>query len=501
MFATYSFDSSLSPVLDTVLDAVVLMSTDGLIVGWNGVAENIFGWSASEAHGRPLGDLIVPEQHRQAHREGLKRLAAGGEAHVLNRRIEITALRRDGREIPIELSITTAPSASGAIFVGFIRDISERREVEAGMERQARVSRVLFEITSMAAESGSFEDALRTAIEAICEITGWPVGHAFVIPSGNPNVLRSSGIWVEAEAGVAKSLRDATDAIVFGPGVGLPGIIINSGEPRWVCDTDAEVNFPRKGKGFRGAFGFPLKHKGRLIAILEFFSKSEAAPDPAVLLTVRTLGEQVGRVFERMRTQDQQRLLIHELNHRVKNILSVVQAIAHQTIRKATSTDEAFALFSGRLRAVAHAQDVLVSDNAESATLSQLIDAELRGTGVSTDRVTVIGPEVKVSARNAVTISLAIHELCTNAFKYGALSVEDGSVCITWQIVPDLTGPKLHFEWRETGGPPVAKPSRKGFGSTLLEHAVASELGGKMTIEYPRQGIICRFVGSMPAPA
>jgi len=492
----FDVDPLLAPLLATVLDAVVVMTAEGVISGWNECAEKTFGWSWPEASGRLLGDMIVPEEHRKGHKDGLERLASGGQPHILNRRIEITALHRDGHEIPVELSITTAPSSLGPVFVGFIRDISERRAAETQIERQALENRLMFEIASMASESDSFDTALLKALEAICEITGWPVGHAFVVPSGNPNVLRSSGVWVEAEFGIADALRASTAAIDFVPGLGLPGRILSSGLPIWVSNTDSDVNFPRKGEGFLGAFGFPLKQDGRVIAILEFFSKCEAPPKTEVLLTVRALGEQVGRVFERKRTQDHQSLLLYELDHRVKNILSVVQAIARQTFRRASSLEEANDIFRGRLTAVAKAQDVLVSQNVEGATLSEIINGALHGSGVSADRVKTDGPEISISARNAVTISLAIHELCTNAFKYGALSVETGSISIAWGIDARM-GKTFHFEWREQGGPTVATPEHKGFGSSLLERGLAGELGGELTLDYAPTGVVCKFTAPL----
>jgi PAS domain S-box-containing protein len=105
---------ALAPILNTVLDAVVVMSEDGRISAWNGVAEEIFGWPQEEAVGKLMSELVVPHQHRVAHEEGLVRLNAGGAPRVLNRRIEITALRKDGTEIPVELSITTAASGATA---------------------------------------------------------------------------------------------------------------------------------------------------------------------------------------------------------------------------------------------------------------------------------------------------------------------------------------------------------------------------------------------------
>ncbi len=495
----FAVHPSLAPVLETVLDAVVVITPHGQICGWNRVAEHVFGWSNAEANGKLLADLIVPAAHRAAHAKGLSRLASGGTARVLNRRIEISAICRDGREIPIELSITTAPNGAGTVFVGFIRDISDRRDAEARLARQALETRLMFEIAQFAADSESFESALARALEAICEITGWPVGHAFVVSAASPCALVSSAVWHEAQPGLADALQKATESINFDSGVGLPGRILRSGEPQWISNTDADGNFPRRGKGFLGAFGFPLKRDRKIIAILEFFSQSAAPPQPEILLTVRALGEQVGRVFERNRTLDHQRLLLRELNHRVKNILAVVQAIAQQTFRRAGSVDEAYSTFRGRLMAVAHAQDVLVSQKLGHAALRQVIKGALKGSGVAEDRFTITGPRVPVSARNAVTVSLGIHELCTNAFKYGALSAECGRVVVSWDEAIVDGKPHFVFEWREEGGPAVNPPSRTGFGTSLLERGLAGELGGKIHLDYDTKGLVCRFTVPLPS--
>lgn len=492
-------DPALEGVLATALDAVVVMTGDGLVAGWNGVAEDTFGWSAGEVQGRSLSELIVPPQHREAHRLGLQRLARGGEPHVLDRRIEISALHRDGHELPVELSITAAPSSAGEIYVGFIRDISDRHEAERKVEREAVKNRLMFEVASMAADSDSFDDALHRALGAICEITGWPVGHAFVVPHGNQHDIRSSGIWFESQAGIAAEIRRRTEEITFRPGTGLPGTVLETGEAQWVSDTASDRNFPRKGAGFRGAFGFPLKDEGRVVAILEFFSRHPAPPDPGILLTVQALGEQAGRVFERLRTRDHEKLLLHELNHRVKNILAVVHAVSQQTFRSAKSLQEAQSVLEGRLVAIAKAQDILVSQNMRGAVLAEIIESALGGTGIDDEKVTLSGPEVAVSPRHAVTISLAVHEMATNALKYGAFSTGDGRVTIEWGFDDDREN--FVFTWRESGGPRVSPPTRKGFGTSLIEKGLASDLGGEITLDYRPDGLLCRFVGPVPKPA
>ncbi|MCT2557644.1 PAS domain S-box protein [Tsuneonella sp. YG55] len=492
-------DPALEGVLATALDAVVVMTGGGLVAGWNGVAEDTFGWPSSEVLGRSLSELIIPLRHREAHQMGMQRLAAGGEPRVLGRRIEITALHRDGRELPVELSITTAPSSAGEVFVGFIRDISERQEAERKVEREAVKNRLMFEVASMAADSDSFDDALYRALGAICEITGWPVGHAFVIPMGNQQVIRSSGVWFEAQPGIAATIRQRTGEIVFRPGYGLPGKVLETGEAQWVSDTASDTNFPRKNTGFRGAFAFPLKSEGRIVAILEFFSQNPAPPDPGILLTVQALGEQAGRVFERLRTNEHEKLLLHELNHRVKNILAVVHAVAQQTFRSAGSLEEARSVLEGRLVAIAKAQDMLVSQNMRGAVLKEIIESALAGTGIDGGRAILSGPEVAVSPRHAIMISLAIHEMATNAMKYGAFSTGSGRVSIEWGFDEDREN--FMFGWRESGGPTVSPPTRKGFGTSLIEKGLAADLGGQITLDYRPEGLVCNFLGPVPKPA
>lgn len=121
-------DATLGAVLKTALDAVVVMRLDGTIAGWNDVAERTFGWSFDEANGRRMSELIIPHRYRQAHERGLTHYLSTGEGPVLDRHIEIEALHRDGREMPVELSITRTNQFDEPVFLGFLRDISERRE-------------------------------------------------------------------------------------------------------------------------------------------------------------------------------------------------------------------------------------------------------------------------------------------------------------------------------------------------------------------------------------
>src|SRR5215472_6886444 len=151
-----------SLLVDASHDAVITMDAHGRVTGWNPQAEAMFGWSREEVQGERLSDFIVPPQHREAHERGLRRFLASGVGPVLNKRIEITALRRDGREFPVELSISPAGSGPTYLFGAFIRDLTERKEAEAALHRQTALVKLLQAVATAANLAPDREDALRT---------------------------------------------------------------------------------------------------------------------------------------------------------------------------------------------------------------------------------------------------------------------------------------------------------------------------------------------------
>jgi PAS domain S-box-containing protein len=312
----------LKPVFDIALDAVVAMRADGTVAEWNRVAEKVFGWKRKEALGQLMADLIVPPQHRDAHIAGLARFIETGIASVLDRTLEITAIDRHQLEFPVELSITAIGSADDRLFIGFLRDISKRKKSEELLRRQAREADLLFQVSQSAALNERLEPVLKDALLAICEITGWPIGHALLPPAGQIDQLVSTGIWHGAEHSEAKELRQATEEIVFTPGMGLPGEVLRRGEPVWVTDTENTAFFVRKGLGFGAAFAFPLKSAGGIMAVLEFFTHDRTPPDRDLLLAVRALGEQVGRALERSNAVRQLQALNQSLEQRIADALS-----------------------------------------------------------------------------------------------------------------------------------------------------------------------------------
>jgi two-component sensor histidine kinase/PAS domain-containing protein len=204
-------------------------------------------------------------------------------------------------------------------------------------------------------------------------------------------------------------------------------------------------------------------------------------------------------ITERRRADQRQRMLINELNHRVKNTLATVQSIASQTLRSAPDPVQARAAFEARLMALSAAHDLLTAQSWHGARLDDVAASALAPfEAVQAPQVTRSGAPVWLTAPVALALSLALHELATNAAKYGALSVPEGRVRLQWI----LRGRELAFTWSEEGGPPVATPVRSGFGMRLLQRNLARELGGDVAVDFAPEGMRCaiRFAVQDRAP-
>jgi two-component sensor histidine kinase len=197
-------------------------------------------------------------------------------------------------------------------------------------------------------------------------------------------------------------------------------------------------------------------------------------------------------ITERKDHEQRMRLVMRELSHRSKNLLAVVQAIARQTAQQADSVKEFLEKFGERVRALAGAQDLLVAGNWSGASLGDIVDGQLgHYTPEIGNRVIVEGPDIKLSPDAMQTLSLALHELATNAAKYGALSNEVGKVLVTWSI--DTAASVLELRWVEEGGPLVTAPSRRGFGRIVIERNVARSLEAEVDLNFAPEGFRAVF--------
>jgi two-component sensor histidine kinase len=212
-------------------------------------------------------------------------------------------------------------------------------------------------------------------------------------------------------------------------------------------------------------------------------------PAESDLQRLDQLARQAADLIERKDAELRQQLLINELNHRVKNMLATVQAIAAQTFRGEGTDPNARDAFESRLIALANAHNILTEESWEGAEIHDIM-ARVLEAHAGSERLRVQGPPIRLSPKAALAIAMGLHELATNAVKYGAFSNDTGQVAVTWTVDGPSPG-TLHLQWSESGGPAVKPPSRKGFGSRLIERNLAHDLNGQAKIEYRREGIVC----------
>jgi two-component sensor histidine kinase len=189
-------------------------------------------------------------------------------------------------------------------------------------------------------------------------------------------------------------------------------------------------------------------------------------------------------------------LLIEELNHRVKNTLAILQAIAVQTFRSATRTERE--KFEGRLGALAEAHNLLSQEKWQGSGLADVVKRVLQPYVLNNpDRIRMSGPVVPLPPRLAVVLSMIVHEIATNAAKYGALSNDSGHVTLDWALIEQEGVPKLRLVWTESGGPPVVAPVQRGFGSRLIERSARDQLGGEATVDFLPRGVVYTVLCSL----
>jgi two-component sensor histidine kinase len=238
--------------------------------------------------------------------------------------------------------------------------------------------------------------------------------------------------------------------------------------------------------GARAVISTPLLASDRsVLGMVSVHFPTAHRPNDRELHFLGLLARQAADYLERRRAADVQKILVRELQHRSNNLLAVIQAIAHGTLAGNRSLIEARATLEARLHALARANRHLTQSNSDRVRLEGIVRLELTP---FTDRTTINGPEVMLNSKHAQNLSLALHELSTNAAKYGAFSRERGKVAISWTVANNGKYNALTFSWVESGGPPVVQPKRSGFGTTLLK-----TLGAGIRLQFERTELNCEI--------
>lgn len=437
----------LQAVVETTPECIKVVARNGTLIHMNPAGLQMIGAPSAElVLGRCTFDLIAPE-HRESWRAQHERVCNGESLCWEFDVIGLGGMRRHMETHAAPLLMEDGTTAQLAI----TRDISERKRQEAVLRESERRSRELLEALPAAIYTTDADGHITFYNQAAGKMWGYhpPIGEA--VWCGSWRLYEPNGTPL----------------------------------PHDKCPMAVAL---RESRPVRGAEAIAERPDGTRVPFMAF-------PTPLYNYSGELAGavNMLVDITDRKRAEDHQQLLINELNHRVKNTLATVQSIASQSLKEAASAQEAKQALEQRLLALSRAHDVLTRENWEGAQLQHIIARAVEPFG---DRFRTSGPSIRISPRVALALAIAVQELATNAIKYGALSNSDGSVTIAWGLDTSSTGPCVHLQWTETDGPPVRPPTHRGFGSRLLERSLASELNGKVRIDFAPTGVTC----SMFAP-
>ncbi len=281
-------------ILSSALDCVIIMDAQGRIIEFNPAAEQTFGYTRAHAVGQELAELIIPPELRERHRRGLAQYLATGEGPVIDRRIEIAAMRANGTEILVELAITAFRLDDIPVFTAYLRDITERVRTERRRAAQ-------YSIVSLLAGSWSLAEAGEQILRAIAGSGNWTFGSIWLCEKAG-QTLHCARSWHTGDEQL-KFFDQITRQTRFKKSVGLPGRVLESKKPTWIRDVTLDKNFPRAevaaASGLRGAFAFPLFANDEVNGVVELFEPSVVQPDDDFLQMVDSLGIQIGLFIHR----------------------------------------------------------------------------------------------------------------------------------------------------------------------------------------------------------
>ena len=469
---------TLAAVVESSDDAILSEDLDGIVATFNAGAERLFGYKAEEVIGNAVTVLIPPDrQHEEL--EFLTRIQRGERI----RHFETVRRRKDGTLVDVSITMSPVKDVPGRI-VGaskIARDLTCQKKAEAQIAADLRAMTILREMGSLYVRKDlQTDECLQRTIDAAIAIVGADKGNIQIFDD------RSNSLIIAAHRGFTEPFLTffkhvGDDATVCAAAMETKGQVIVEDvlhSEIFVGQQSQEVLI---GAGVRAVISTPLmSSNGTLMGMISTHYGNPHRPTDREVHLLELLARQAADYLERKRAERTEKMLAEELNHRCNNLLAVVQAIANKSL----SDLDDLAAFIGRLQALARANRHILDSDWSRVDFHTLIESELEPFRTS---VTVEGISVTVGPQEAQNFAMALHELLTNASKYGALSSIAGKVHISWKITKE-NDPTLRFRWRESGGPRVVAPSRQGFGTTLLNGVFA-----EVRFDYLEEGLDCTF--------
>lgn len=475
-----SYAQRLAAIVETSDDAILSVDLEGTIATWNRGAEQLYGYEAEEIIGKPV-NVLLPAGRQDEEPSIIDRVGRG--EHVQH--YETERLRKDGRVIPVSLSVSPIMDAAGEVIGAskIARDISVRKRTELALARRAEEQAALYEFTDRLFRATSAEDVYQAALDAI--VRALDCERVSILLFDDSGVMKFVA-WRGLSEGYRKAVEGHSP---WTKGARDPEpITVNNID---AADLSDDLRATVKAEDIAALAFIPLTARGELIGKFMTYYRAPHAFLARDMELAVTIARQLGFSLERQRAEDERSkaeeakaLLVAESQHRIKNTLATVQAIASQTMQVGSA--HGLEAFLSRLRALGEAHELLTIENWHRAFLRDVVErAVIPFQASGQERFIVDGPNVWLPAQTSLMLTLCLHELATNAAKYGALSNGTGRVRVSWELAADVRTARLI--WLESGGPPVVAPERQGFGSRLIE----ATGDGENRLDYRPDGLCC----------
>lgn len=494
----------LAVIVESSDDAIISKNKFGIITSWNRGAERIFGYKPEEIIGASVMRLI-PEGHHDEEPEILARLNRGERIN----HYETVRRRKDGELIDVSLTVSPIRDADGQVIgaAKIARDITERKRAERKLLRQQRRLEQMERISKIIAQNLDPDSIVQTVTDIATGLCGAQFG-AFFYYIENANGEKQMLFMLSGaprEAFEKFGLPRATQ--IFSPTYRGCGVVRSddiTADPRYghnpphyglpkghlpVVSYLAVPVIGREG-GVLGGLFFGHGKPGMFAQDDEDSVVGIAAHAAIALENARLHKAAQDELVLRRQVEQNMELLLKEMQHRVKNTMATVQAIAGQTFRGAPRAQAQ--AFTARIMALDRAHDLLVNRHWDHVPIEDVVDRALAPFRENDrERIRLSGPRMELPAGKALLLAMVLHELGTNAVKYGALSNSQGLIDVAWRVPPE-DGGRLFMSWGETGGPPVSPPTRKGFGSVLIQRVLKRE-HGNARLSYSATGFSCEM--------
>ncbi len=475
-------NAQLAAIVAASSDAIVSTRADLTVQTWNAGAQQLFGYGEAEAAGRSIVALTVPAAYEAEH-SAMYALAISSRAAVVK---ETVRQHKDGRLLPVETNVSPILDDSGNVtgLSIIVRDISKRRCAEDALQRHAELQALLLELTSGLLRATQPSELSRLTFQHIGPAIDADICTNFRLEPG------AQRLRLEFGSGIPSELSEGAQSLELGQT--YCGIAAANRQPvvadwgRIACDPNGA--FVRALGATAYACHPLLATDGRLLGTFAVGSRTRQSFTDDEVAWLNTVINFLAQAWERLEREEKENLLMREINHRAKNMLSVVDAIAHQTAAK--NPEEFIERFSERIQALSANQDLLVRNEWKGVEIDDLVHAQLAHfVDLIGSRIDVRGPKRRLNPASAQAIGLAVHELATNAGKYGALSTDRGRVNISW----NTDGDTFTITWTERDGP-ISQPTRRGFGTIVMEAMAERSVGGEVELDYAPSGLTWRLI-------